>query len=306
MKKTIKYAFTGVAIAAIAALAACSDDDKKKLPDVNGYSSADEVAAENLLAYWDFEGSNNETISGTAPTVAEGDSFTEGIKGDALELNEGYLRFPTIAALSGTNAFANVSISAWVNVENNNTSPTSIFAITQPAASQADWNHGPVMMMAETGKPPAVGDTLVLKGVISTYIADVRYGGDNINDYGVRGTDFQTVKGAGRWVHVVVRWDAAGSNIDVYADGIRVSNNNFRHRTYNNGTADVGFGPLANIAPNLVVIGAFPNADSGFPSSAAQVWQGMMTGGVDEIRVYNKTLTDLEIGSLYALELAGR
>lgn len=301
----MKYVFTGVAIAAIAALAACSDDDKK-LPDVNGYSSADEVAADNLIGYWSFDGTNNETISDTPPTVAEGDSFTDGVKGQALSLDEGYLRYPSITTLSGATAFANVSVSAWVNVENNNTSPTSIFAITQPLASQADWNHGPIMMMAETGKPPAVGDTLVLKGVMSTYIDDERYGGDNINDYGVRGTDFQTVKGAGRWVHVVVRWDGAGSNIDVYADGIRVSNNNFRNRKYNNGTEDVGFGTITNIAPNHVVIGAFPNADSGFPTSAAQVWQGLMSGGVDEIRVFNKTLTDLEIGSLYALELAGR
>jgi Concanavalin A-like lectin/glucanases superfamily len=306
MKKTIKYVFTGVAIAAIAALASCSDDDKKKLPDVNGYGSADEVAADNLIGYWDFNGSNNESISNTAPAAAEGDSFTDGVKGQALSLDEGFLRYPSITALSGTNTFANVSVSAWVKIDNNNTTATSIFAITQPTGTQADWNHGPIMMMAETAKPPAYGDTLVVKGVFSTYISDVRYGGDNINDYGVRGTDFQTVKKAGDWVHLVVRWDGVGSNIDVYADGIRVSNNNFRHRTYNPGTGETGLGMIANIAPNQVVIGGFPNADTGFANSAAQVWQGMLSGEVDEIRVYNKTLTDLEIGSLYALELAGR
>lgn len=101
-----------------------------------------------------------------------------------------------------------------------------------------------------------------------------------------------------------MRYDASGSNIDLYANGVRVSNNKFRTRT--TGNPPVGLGPIVSPTPTQVVIGSFPNKTSGYTSSPAQSWQALYVGSIDEIRVYNSALTDLEIGSLYQLELAGR
>lgn len=221
-------------------------------------------------------------------------------------MNSGYLLYPTIAALSSADAIPSVTVSAWVNVDNNGSTASSFFTITEATSAQQDWNNGPVMLAAETAKPTTVDDTLVFHGFFSTRIDGAIQRGDNINDYGERGTDFQTVHGTNRWVHYVLRYDGTGSVIDLYADGVRVSNNKFRERKYNPGTGDVGLGPITSPVPTQVLIGAFPNADSGFSNSAVQTWQGMLTGMIDEVRVYNKALTDNEIGSLYQLELAGR
>lgn len=161
--------------------------------------------------------------------------------------------------------------------------------------------------MAENGKAVTVDDTLVLKSVFSTWINDTtRLGGDNINDFGVRETDFKTVKTGGTWVHVVGRYDGTTSNIDIFANGILVSNNNFRKRTRSSGATQVDMGPVITKPPVQAVIGAFPNAASGFPNSATQSWQKYMTGSIDEVRVYTKALTDDEIKALYDLEKAGR
>ncbi len=65
-------------------------------------------------------------------------------------------------------------------------------------------------------------------------------------------------------------------------------------------------GPIITKPPVQALIGAFPNANSGFTHSAAQDWQKFMTGSIDEVRVYTKALTDDEIKSLYDLEKAGR
>lgn len=304
MKKTIYYLFAGGMVATMLSIGSCSEDSK--LPAINGYNKAADVAADNLLAYWDFNGSNDETISGTAAAVENGDSFVDGVKGKALHLNAGYLRYPSISALNTADAIPSVTVSCWVNITNNNSTVSSIFNITQSIADQTDWNTGSVLLYAETNKPTTKNDTLVLHSAFSTYDGATRRGGDNINDYGVRGTDFQTVKGTDRWVHYVMRYDGVGSNIDIYADGVRVSNNNFRHRTYNPGGGDVGLGVINQTTPTLVLIGGFPTAATGFTNSPDQGWQGLLTGGIDEIRVYNKALSDLEIGSLYALEKAGR
>lgn len=283
---------------------ACSKSSTS-LPPINGYNTSNDVAKANLLAHWTFDGTNNETISGTAPTTTTGASFTTGVKGQALSLNNGYLIFPSIAKLSAANAFPSVSVSCWVNTDNRDSLASSVMAITKAQSAQTDWNDGPVNIYLETGKNHLTyDDTLVLHSAFSTYSTGARQGGDNINDYGVRGTDFQTVHGTKKWVHYVMRYDASGSNIDLFANGVRVSNNNFRNRT--TGTPPVGLGPIVSPTPTQVVIGGWPNKSTGYTLSAAQSWQGLFIGSIDEIRVFSSALTDLEIGSLYQLELAGR
>ena len=280
----------------------CNKNKDTTLPPIGGYNTSNDVAAANSVEHWTFEGTANATLSGTAPTTSVGATYTTGVKGQALTLTNGYILYPVISKFSSASAISSVSVSAWIKIENNGTNPTSILALTQAAATQTDWNTGPVNFYVETGRPVTSNDTLVLHSSFSTYIGGVRLGGDNINDYGVRGTDFQTLKTGGTWVHYVMRYDATTSNIDLFANGVRVSNNNFRHRT--NGTADMG--PIITTPPIQAVIGSFPNASSGFAKSPTQSWHKFMTGSVDELRVYSKSLTDDEITALYQLEKAGR
>ncbi|MVM40572.1 hypothetical protein GO730_27710 [Spirosoma sp. HMF3257] len=99
-------------------------------------------------------------------------------------------------------------------------------------------------------------------------------------------------------MHYVFKYDGSSSTIDIYANGSVVSNSDYRQR----GTT----GPLVFPTPTQVLIGAFPNASTGFASSATQVWQGLFNGSIDEVRVYNKALSDTDVSSLYQLEKAGR
>jgi hypothetical protein len=306
MKKTTKISMFLVSIALLLGMItinSCKKDEK--LPQIDGYDNSDQVAATALKAHWTFDGTNNEAVSSVAPTTANGASFVTGVKGQALHLADGYLLYPAIAALNTANALSSVTVSMWINVDNNASTVSSFFALTQPLAVQTDWNQCPINVYAETNKPLAYDDTLVLHSAFHTY-RDGNYntGGDNINDYGVRGTDFQTVLGTKKWVHYVMVYDGAGSNIDLYANGTLVSNNKFRNRT--TGNPAVGIGNIVINPPTQVIIGAFPTAAVGYTLSAIQTWQGKLTGSIDEIRVYNAVLSTKEIGSLYQLELAGR
>lgn len=287
---------------------ACSkSDDTPSLPPIGGYNSSNEVAATNLLAHWTFDGTNNERISSTAPSTSKNATFGTGAsgKGQSLSLAGGYVLFPTIAKLSSANAIGSVTVSAWINTTNNGKTASSVFALTQALASQGDWNDGPVNMYLENSKPTTKGDTLTVHAAFHT-LKDGKYslGGDNINDYGVAGTDFQYVKGGGKWIHYVMVYDGANSTIDLYVNNVLVSNKNFRLRTA--GTPAAPIGPITIATPTQVVIGGWPNADSGYTKSTTQAWQGLFTGGIDEVRVYGKALSSTEIGSLYQLESAGR
>jgi hypothetical protein len=285
-----------------AVFTSCKKSDSVAAPDpIGGYNTSNDVGASTLKAHWTFDGTLNESISNTAPSASTGTSFTTGVKGQALSLANGYVLYPTIAALNNAN-IGSVTVSAWVKTDNNGSKATNVFSLTQGTAAQTDWNTGAVTMYLETGHAVTTDDTLVLHSAFSTYSTGTRQGGDNINDYGTRETDFKTVKGTNKWVHYVMRYDGTTSNIDIFANGILVSNNNFRHRT----NASGGIGPIVTTTPTQALIGAFPSATVGFPNSAAQAWQGLFNGQIDEVRFWASALSDTDISSLYQLELAGR
>lgn len=298
----------GLALAVVIALAGagCGDDnDDIVLPPIGGYNSSNDVASTNLKAYWSFDGTLNESKSSAAPTQSLRTSFVTGIKGQAVRLDSGFILYPTIAALNAQTP-GSLSISTWINTQNQGagTRPTGVVAYTLGATATTDWNVGPMILTLENGRPTTYNDTLVLKTNITTYKAGTRLQGDNLNDFGVRGTDFKTVAGANKWVHMVGRYDGVGSFIDIYANGVRVSNNNFRFRE----AGGVGFGPMALPAgaQTQVLIGGYPNSSNGFPNSAVQGFHGLFRGNIDQVRIYDKALTDDEILALYQLELAGR
>ncbi len=305
--RKINFIAAIAAIMIVGTMASCSKDNSPApLPKIGPDDSSAQIDAASVLAYWSFDGTNSEIKSGTAPSSSTGASFVTGVKGQALSLNNGALIFPTISALSSANAMPSVTVSMWVNVDNNGATASSFFALTGLQSVQADWNQGPLNVYAETSHALTTDDTLVLHSAFHVWNGTdyTTLGGDNINDYGVRGTDFQTLIGAKKWVNYVMRYDATTSDIDIYANGVRISNNNFRNRT--TGNPPVGIGPIVLNPPTQVIIGGWPNADNGYTNSAAQTFQANLVGSIDEIRVYSVAMQDTDIGYLYQLQLAGR
>ncbi|WP_337041025.1 LamG-like jellyroll fold domain-containing protein [Emticicia sp. 17c] len=286
-------------ITASAFFASCSKDDTPSLPPIGGYNTADEVGASNLVAYWGFNGDGKEGKSGVAPEKTENASFTTGVKGQAVSFANGYMRYPSISALNNATGFGSFTVSAWVNAKNLGNAASCIFALNETPASAKDWG-GPINVMLETGSYKPTSDTLVLKGVLGQYASGTREGHDNLNNYGDVGVDYQVVKGAGKWTQIVMKYDASTSTIDIYGNGIVVSNKKFRVRK------DGKLGALVFPATTSTLIGGFANATTGYPSSAVQGWQSLFNGQIDEIRVFNKALSDGDISALFQLESAGR
>jgi hypothetical protein len=280
MKKQI-FKISCAALALSIALVSCKKKEvEEKLPEISGYKNSNEVAAANLVAYWDMEGSGKETKSGAMPDKILNATFVDGAKGKAVSLASGYMSFGEIAAL---NSLPNVTVSAWVKVSNNKTSPSLFFTLTRPSS----W-AGNINFFSETGWRPASSDTLVLKGLIVSQNSFQ----DTINDASKGGN--QAPKVAGKWAHVVMTWNGSDSMFRLYADGKKVSNPEWEQRG--------STGPLSFVTPTRAIIGAWGSNLSGTPES----WQVPMTGLIDELRVYSKALSDSEISSLHQLESAGR
>src|SRR4051812_35914060 len=110
MKKTINYLLASASMVALLIFAGCSKKNDA-LPAIDGFNNANEVASSNLVAHWTFDGTLNEDKSKSAPTKTVGNSFVTGQKGQALNLTQGYLVYPTIAALNTANALGSVTVS---------------------------------------------------------------------------------------------------------------------------------------------------------------------------------------------------
>jgi hypothetical protein len=292
---------------AFASFTSCSSDSGNDLPPIGGYNNSDEVAASALKAYWPLDGNGKEVESNTSPTTTVATTYVPGIKGQAANFNSGYMAYPEITELNSTSG--SVSISAWVKVSNNKTAPAAV-STTSPIFSLTRTGEafGNLNLMAET-HGLTTSDSIQMKGVFRIKNGDgSEFGGDAVNmikmeswmvSDNLAGQNHTAAanKIGGQWAHVVYVFDGPSGTNRLYVNGAKISNSQWEVR--NGGAAK----PLNHFLPTRPVIGALETVVNG---TNVDTWNAPLKGGVDELRVYDKTLTTAEIGALYELGLAGR
>ena len=244
--------------------------------NIGGYTSAKQVASSNLVAHWAFNGSLIDSVSNTVGVNA-GASFAEGIKGQALQgaLNS-YITTTPSAKITGLKSF---TISEWINTPPPTTGILGIFSLSNTGQF---W--GNLELFIENGSSNTDGK---LRIVINNNNA-----GDRI--YAVNGIQNLFDK----WNHLAVSYDATTSVVSVYVNGSRVSS----------GTLNGITGPLTFVNSGKMVFGCvqFQTTPSLTTATGSQGWASYITGQLDEIRVYDKALSVLEISSIAKLEGRGK
>jgi hypothetical protein len=251
-------------------------DPKTYAPALNigGFTSAKEIAPANLIGYWAFNGSYVDSVSGTAGTN-KGTSFSGGIKGQAMQgaLNS-YVLFNPGTSIKTMSSF---TITYWVN------SPapsTGIIGLVNLAKTDAFW--GNINMFFENGGTNTDGKfrANIHNGTTDSWVAK-----DGIqNLFGV-------------WTNLALSYNAGTSTFKLYKDGALISTN-----------VAAGFGNLAFTNIGQIVFGCvhFQTIPSQTTGSGSQPWASYLTGQLDEVRIYNKALSDTEVNSLVKLEGRGK
>lgn len=275
-------------------VSSCGDDDDD-LPAIDGYNSSDEVASSSLVAKWSFDGNLTETKSSKNASAAVGNSFSTGIKGQAVTLNNGYLKYPVSFAGS---AFPSWTISTWVNMSNTGNSFTQILGLSETTSPDI-W--GNINLNCETGWFPATSDTLVPKILMRPFINNDYRGQDNRPDPKAT-PPVGVFKQGGKWAHIVARWDQSSSKLQVFGNGVLISNPAWEDRKFN----DVAIGATTFKNTDVVLFGSLCSSETGTYKDPLPSWSKLFNGSIDETRIFKKALTDSEIGSLYKLESAGR
>lgn len=291
-----KITISAIAACMLTGFSACKKDgNPNNLPSVNpgdyagtidGFSSSDEVFPQNLIAYWGFEDTRNETKSGTAPTTSVNNAFNAtGVRGKALDLTAGFLYYATQFQKLKTDSLKNWSISLWVKILNNGSKRTMVMQVARPGIFNGNINF----ILNTNGYPASNTTTLRIQPTFSTNNSAT--GGsmqDNLNNV-LDQTDLT------KWVHIVLTYNYSTGTFNNWMNGVKVGN--FPNR----GTGGSSF---KSWEPNELFIGANYNA-AGMPVNT-DVSFAPMTGSVDEIRMYNIALGDAFILALYNLGKAGK
>ena len=101
----------------------------------------------------------------------------------------------------------------------------------------------------------------------------------------------------GKWTGIAASYDDAAKRFKLYVNGSNIVNE-----------TDAGFGSLNFAGSGKIVLGTvhFQTTPSQTTGSGSQPWASYLTGQMDEVRIYNKALSDAEVNALALLEGRGK
>lgn len=244
--------------------------------NIGGFTNSKQIAPSSLVAYWAFDGSLTDSVSNT-PGTNTGTSFATGIKGKSLQggVDSYFLSVPS-AKIIGLKSF---TLTEWINTPPPTTGIIGLFSLSNKSEF---W--GNLEVFIENG---STNDNATLKIIFTNNgKGDKTYTAGNI------------VNLFGKWNAFSVSYDEATSMVKVYLNGSRVSA----------GKLDGITGPLNFVNSGNLVFGTmqFMTSPSQTTSHSKEPWANYLTGKLDEVKIFNKALSDDEIGYLVKLEGRGK
>ncbi|HMU47907.1 MAG TPA: LamG domain-containing protein [Chitinophagaceae bacterium] len=240
---------------------------------LGGYTSAKEIAPANLVAYWAFDNSLIDSVSGQSGTNT-GTSFTAGVKKSAIQGGDNkYVLFNPGTTIQNLQSF---TVTAWVNSPQNT---DGIVGLVDLANTGAFW--GNLTIFFENGGTATNG---VLKVHVNNNGTDAWLG------------NYTVTNAWNRWIQVSVSYDAGTSTFKVYINGSKLATQTV-----------AGYGPLHFQNATKMVFGTVqfqttPSLNGG----TMQPWASFLKGQLDEVRIYNVALSESDVNFLNKLEARGK
>jgi hypothetical protein len=259
------------------------------------FTASDSVATANLIAYWPFENNVNDVVgneTGTAVNV----TYTDGIKGKAYQGGDSV--YATMAANPAFSYLSSFSFSIWYKLAAQQplSDPGGMFFLA------GNTNLSELIYEIEPYFPES-GDS------VKVHHGFVDLGSPDYQLFVMEAFDTMAI---GKWVHLVTTYDGNSSACTIYQNGVSILNssvfgldiNPTQMWTNNTQTTPLGNLSFTDDEPRQVFIGTWPATLFGVSASLGS--NGCFRGALDEIRVYNKVLSQEEVTALYVDGLEGK
>jgi hypothetical protein len=265
---------------------------------LGGYASSDSVATSSLLAYWPMNGNVNDVKGGIAGTGVNV-SYVTGIRGQAYQGDtNAYASFTPSAAMTGLQSF---SLSVWYwqaaqPVDSPSNTPQGLFFLAD--ANGAD----PLIILENEHYAPLSGDSLRFHAGL-TFTAATAYKGFTMETF--------DTAAIGKWVHLVMTYNGGTSTYVIYQNAQPMTNQS----AYGFLTSTVLLdGPTGSTPQGNINWAATPAVEGTIGTWAPGVYgvsstlgsNGNWTGKIDELRLFNKALTQTEVSGLFLNGKVGR
>jgi len=259
-------------------------------PVAGGYTNSSEIAPQNLVAHFPFDGNVADAKGAVTGGALNGNtSFVAGRKGQAYKGSaNGFISYTNPGPIATLTSF---TVSMWINTQKHDGGAQGVFMLAKPGSF---W--GNFFLMIEGNN--TTSNRMFMKLHFEKNNAPF------IEHWIEPANDFRPDDMYGAWRHIAWTYDAATSKVGWYINGEK------RNLPPNaeDRKADAAGTPLGALNfkdPTRFVIGAFQN-QLGAPFNAPEPWMLPYTGALDEFRVYNKALSAQEISALAVLERQGR
>jgi Concanavalin A-like lectin/glucanases superfamily len=268
-------------------------------PLIGGYVSSDSVATDALIAYWPFDGDANDHKGGLTATVSGTITYpSTGVRGMSYQGAVGAYA-TLVPPASFPTSLTSYTISFWYNLPSNVDTNTTQGVFFYNGATQ----QGELINEFESpANKNLTGDSLR----IHPGFWDI---GDAPN-YALFVPETFDTGAIGKWVFFTVSYNGGTSTYTTYQNAVPTgANTAFTNGMYvtpnpmwTDGTATT---PLGNLkftdAPQSIVIGTWPDGLFGQKAATANY-----LGQLDELRVFDRALTQQEVSGLYLNGQAGR
>jgi hypothetical protein len=294
MKKISMWLFAIVAGVSMTAMVSCSKDDDGNTDNTGaGKTDPSTIAADNLIAYFPFEGAENPEI-GTGITYASkgaNTSFPTGKRGNAFQGKDDETSFLVYSLASSAKLFAakEYTLAFWMKAPKEG-GGQAVFQL-----NGGDANMGSLAFIKENWTPET-SDSLTLKSFFYNLIDPDRIW----KSYDL--SKANPAFAADKWIHIVALYNATTSIIEMYANGKQALVSEVKYPSEEAKTA--GQPTLGQIAldqtSNKLYFG---NWGKKITNTSPESWMSAYDGMLDEFRIYNKALTEKEIDDLYKAEV---
>lgn len=244
----------------------------------------EEVNTTDLVAYFPFNGNAKESVTSLMPTSQANVSYVNGQRGMAYQgANGAYLKYllPSTSKLKTLKSF---TVAMWFKSPLVADDPVPI--IMQIGKSDdLYWGN----MTLWLNRLSATADSLQMNAFFLKSGAE--WSGQHVS-YS------NTIFKVNQWMHLVFEYNGATSKYIIFKNGVKVVTSLGVEDRKANSAGDA-LGNLNFVNADVLNIGSWRPKSEG---TATDAWMGWFKGNIDELRIYENSLTEIEVKDLYNAE----